>query len=243
MIEYVLSRINDTYPIVLPDFRHTFHAERPWWERGRLDSCAELMTPGMTVFDIGAEHGDFTALYKQWVGPTGDVIPIEPANHYWQFIRDTWSMNELTPQPSMSFVGLVGATEHGDRPLDDGWPYESELPGTPDGGFVHLRHSPDFNRTCIDMLACYERPDAIVIDIEGAEFDALSGAGHVLSEIRPLVWVSVHDVGDGLDWPGPLKAWYGKTPDDIHALMDGYGYTAELLPSHGEGESFWLYRP
>lgn len=227
---------------MVPDFRKSFWDDRPHWHEGLLDSCAELMKPGMTVYDIGAEHADLTTAYRTFVEPGGEVIPVEPAAWYWPFIRGTFEANNF-PAPALHFVGLIGDKQVGDRPFGNEWPPESEGEGIPDGGFIHLRHAAKkYSQTTIDQLSGWMEPDAIVLDIEGAEWHALNGARGALERCRPLVFVSVHDVPSG-DYPGPLKAWYHKTPDDIHNLMREYGYSHELLPSFGEGESFHLYQP
>lgn len=56
--------ICESWPLLLPDFRVIFFKERPDWERGRLESVHERLKRGMRVYDIGAEHGDFSALYR-----------------------------------------------------------------------------------------------------------------------------------------------------------------------------------
>lgn len=264
---------------MLPDFRVSFHAARPTWEKGRLESCAELMKPGMTVFDIGAEHGDFTALYRKWVGtctcghplrdhhPTGefqdrlctrcgclthavadgDVIPIEPAAHYWPFIRGTFEANEF-PAPGYWYQGLV-SDKWANTPKhvwtrEESWPNAAYAEGVPDGGFIHVKSNPSFPQITIDRLSeLATPPHAIVLDIEGAELLALQGAANTLQTHRPLVWVSVHDIGDGAGWNGPLKDWYSAVPQDIHDYMNEMDYSAQELPYMGEGEHFWLYTP
>lgn len=236
MTVYTEARINDTYEVILPDFREIFHRARPLWEKGRLASCAELMTPGMVVYDIGAEHGDFTALYRKWVGDDGDVIPVEPAAHYWPFIMGTWEANRFPKPPQLSYVGLVGqvaSRTRGDHP--GSWPEECFGEGIPDGGFLHLAHDKTSPRTTIDQLCRFVTPDAIVIDIEGAECHALLGGRKTLENHRPLVWVSVHE-------PTMLK-WYGKTLDNILAYMKSMRYSVTELPHHGEGETFFLFTP
>lgn len=240
--EYVPGVICEQWELVLPDFRRDFHRDRPNWERGRLEHCHDLMCgQEWTVYDLGAEHGDFTALYRSWLADSGDVIPVEPMAHYWPYICGTFEANDL-PTPSTTFVGLVADDEYGKRPFETAWPKESEGEGVPDGGFAHLRHNRQHSVTTIDMLATWEIPNAIVIDIEGAEWHALAGAGYVLAEHRPHIWCSVHDVADG-DWPGPLKGWYGKTVDDIDELMRGFDYDVTELPQMGAGERFMYYSP
>lgn len=248
-----LGTINERWALQLTPDRVVFHAARPKWEAGRLEHMVEHVEPGMTVYDCGAECGDFTSLYRQWVGPTGVVVPIEPQPAYWPSIRQTWEANGYAP-PLAWFPGFVGSRTTVDEfekllgrcgwPADL-WPDWSLGKVQPDFGFKHLAQQADSVPTArIDDLAGLlgYPPDAIVFDIEGAEFEAIKGCAGLFDSVRPLLWVSVHDVGGG-DWPGPLKAWYGATVDDIHAFMDGVGYRGELLPGYGEGESFWFYEP
>lgn len=240
------SLINETYSIVLPEFRHEFHAARPNWEKGRLESCHELMKPGLVVYDIGAEVGDFTSLYRQWVGELGSVIPVEPASHQWNFIKGTWDANGFINPPAASFCGLVGDESRGFAGgLHLGsWCQQTDEEGVPDGGFVHLKESKrDYPVATIDTLAMYVVPDVIVLDIEGSEWHALAGAMHTLTEHGPFCYVSIHDVSDDPSWPGSTLGWYGKTADDIHNLMSECGYEHEELPSYGEAERFFLYTP
>ena len=238
------SLINDTWPIILTPDRYEFHAARPEWESKRLESCAKLIQPRMTVYDLGAESGDFTALYRSWVGPTGNVVAVEPSPPYWPSIRQTWEANNFGPPPSW-FSGFVSditdlAPEHDDMAysrVDDGtgWPVSSNGEVIPDFGFRHLcQQAASTPQITIDDLADrVGAPDAIVMDIEGSEYRALQGASRVLTDDRPLVWVSVH--------PMPLDEWYGRCPADIHVLMRDYGYRGDFLGVCTE--ELWLYTP
>ena len=230
-----LGKINDRWELWLPDFRCEFHAVRPTWEKGRLDSCAGLMTPGMTIVDVGAEHGDFTALYKQWVGESGDVIPVEPAKHYWPFIRETFAANNMT-NPTRCFEGFAAERSawesHGLWPA---WPLSAYGEGIPDGGFLHLAHAPRVPRISLDDLIGGGPVGGIVIDVEGAEFEVLAGATQLCTGPRPHFWVSVHEP--------TMWNWYQRELSAIHQLMAEWDYVGVELPHHGEGETFWLYSP
>lgn len=244
MTGMVDARINERWALVLPDFRADFHAARPKWEQGRLDSCAETFRPGWCVWDVGAEHGDFTALYKLWVGDAGEVVPIEPSPGYWPCIKATYEANDL-PAPPWWWPGFAGdrTTAEAFRPMlnEIGWPHREwptwvdEYAVVEDYGFRHYAEQVEVIPTCrLDELPA-PRPDAIVMDIEGAEWHALSGAAGLLAERRVMLWVSVH--------PPTMWEWYGKTVDDLLALMASFGYSAEQLPHNGEGEDFWLFTP
>lgn len=242
--------INDRWPLWLPEDRVRFHAERPGWEAERLASCFELMKPGMTVYDIGAECGDFTALYRSWVGVEGLVVPVEPQPAYWPSIRATLAYAGYGVAPPL-FVGFASDETDLHPPLlaavgDEievdglsGWPRCAYGPIAPDFGFRHLAQQTDGTRQLkIDhMTACLQcaKPDAIVMDIEGAELRALRGALATLVCDRPLVWVSVHE---------PIMAeWYGHTIDDLERFMvEECHYRGRVLGTSG-GEDYWLFQP
>ncbi len=248
MTEFADGFINGLYPLRMPVHRVEFHAEKPWWESSRLASCAARMMPGMVVYDIGAEHGDFTALYAKWVGPEGTVVPFEPSPPYWPCIRETYEANELPP-PSYWWAGFAGpvtqrpATVTIDDRADRGWPgcAWGANSDTDIGRFRHLaQQMVETPTTRIDQFAVRHEcwPDAVVIDVEGAEYEVLNGmTGLFLNGVWPLVYVSVHDVGA---W-SPLSGWYNRTAEDLDDLMHEYGYGRTELTKLGEGERFYLY--
>lgn len=233
MTRFARGLINDRWPLVLPDFRVDFHAARPKWETGRLADCADLLGPGMVVYDIGAEHGDFTALYHTWVGPS--VVPIEPAPAYWPCLRGTYEANGMPPPP-LWFRGFAASVDN--HHLHDhgahNWPRCSRGAVAADPGFLHLAHHADrVPSVTVDALADLLAPDALMIDVEGAEWHVLAGAARTLAARPLLVWVSVHEP--------TMDAWYHRTLADIADLMGGLGYEGTELSHHGEGETFWRF--
>lgn len=240
--------INDLYPLVMSPDRVEFHAARPKWEKGRLESCAELMKPGHVIIDVGAECGDFTSLYRTWVGDMGTVIPVEPQPAYWPSIRQTWEANGFTEPPRAWFPGFAADFNSLDTFRDeletehhwpaDAWPPCSNGTIIPDFGFRHLaQQAADTPAVRMDTFCetAGISPDAIVFDIEGAEWHALVGCHGLMVGCRPLIWVSVHEP--------TMAAWYGKALADILDLAKAVDYTATELPHHGEGETFWLLAP
>jgi FkbM family methyltransferase len=232
VVTFAPGLICDLWKLWLPGFRVAFHHERPDWERGRLESVHERLKPGMRAWDIGAEHGDMSALYRSW---GADVVLVEPSPPYWSCARRTFEANGFEP-PSAWYDGF--AADVTIRGIGDfgtyGWPAYSLAPVIPDYGFRHLAQDRDTARITVDDLSRLTgRPDALMVDVEGAEHAVLMGARNVLAAGNVLAWVSVHE-------PTMLD-WYGRTLDNLHALMASVGYSGELLPSHGEAETFWLY--
>lgn len=237
--------VNGQYPINLLAHRRDFHESTPEWEAPRLAHMHAHVQPGDVIYDVGAEEGDFTALYQQWTGETGKVIPIEPQRAYWPAIRATFEINGFPPPPAW-WVGFAGREdsnphergyERGAEALDEGWPRCTRGEIKPDFGFCHLAQQADsIPVTRLDTFADVTglAPDVIVMDIEGAEWDALQGASGLFEALYPrLVYVSLHEP--------PLREWYGKEVEDVHALMAGFGYEGEFIQF--DHEEMWVYSP
>lgn len=225
--------VNDRYDLVVTDHVADWDAPSAW-ERPRFESMEATLKPGMVLFDIGAEHGWISAVYAGFVGG-GNMVLVEPTPAFWPNIRLTWEHNQL-PQPRGCFVGLVG--QYGD-PVDlvEGvWPAEADGPEAPAGGYRYL-HEPNHVAMCrvttVDRIAAQVAPDALTIDVEGAELEVLLGAGQVLRERRPLVWVSVH--------PELMDRDYGRTPAQLATFMTSVGYVGAHLGT--DHEEHWLFTP
>lgn len=235
MTEYLEAMINLRHRLVLPWHRVEFHARRPGWEAERLSHMVERVEPGMTVWDVGAECGDFTALYRQWVGTLGEVVPVEPQPKMWPDLHGTWNANGY-PDPEWTVEAFLGEQmSAGARAvIRKGWPPAVDGAVVPDPGFLHLAYHTDLVETVsVDGLAeAIGPPDVLVLDIEGAECAAMHGAQVTLTAHPVLVYISVH--------PPTMAEWYGHTVEDLHAVMAGYGYGGEYLGTHG-GEDFWFY--
>ena len=70
--------------------------------------------------------------------------------------------------------------------------------------------------------------DLIKIDVEGAEFQVLSGAKQTLENNRPIV---IFEHGKG------ASEFYGTTPEMIYALFDGLNMSIGLLDGFYKGNS------
>lgn len=234
--------INGEWVLELPEHR----AARPqWdianggWEKERLASMHANIEPGQLVYDIGAEEGDLPALWASW---GADVVLFEPNPRVWPNIKVIFEANDLADRVRGCFVGFAGDT--------DTYP-EGALPGTgwaggwwPDAalgevigdhGFMNLCERPDVPSVTIDQARLIVgKPDAITIDVEGAELQVLEGARATLTGIdQPTVWVSIH--------PEFMAEMYGTHPDDIHNLMAWCGYRSKHLAT--DHEQHWVFWP
>lgn len=233
--------INGRWPLLLPEHRAD-RPEWPWWEAARLASMwHELMQPRIRtplVYDVGAEEGDLPALWALW---GCDVFCIEPNERVWPNIKCVFEANDLTRKLRGAFVGFAADR---DEPGVDGavyvtrgaWPACADGDVIGDHGFLNLAERPDVQRATIDHLArLYGAPDAITIDVEGAELHVLRGADRVLKINRPLVWVSVH--------PEFMRDLYGIDDGlaEVRSFMHRHAYDERFLAI--DHEHHWLFTP
>ena len=91
LFTFILRRVIKK-PIVFPDrngFQFIIHPEEHIYslfyrgylgypEIGEQEYCKKILRPGMTVFDVGANIGQFTMLFASLVAPAGKVYAFEP---------------------------------------------------------------------------------------------------------------------------------------------------------------------
>lgn len=229
--------INGKWELDLPEHR-AVRPEWPTWEHERLASMHANLKPGMFIYDIGAEEGDLPALWATW---GCKVVLFEPNPRVWPNIRYIWEANDLAPPVSM-YVGFAGDQDYipaRDRTLAGSgwtteWPECAFGPLIGDHGFLNLCERPDVPSVRIDSMAEWiDPPDAITIDVEGAELRVLRGARLTLQYHRPLVWCSIH--------PTFMDEMYGDHPSDLISYLQRLDYrTKHLATDH---EEHWVFIP
>lgn len=165
------------------------------WSGDELDLLAQLIEPGQTVLDVGANMGTHTLAFCNFVGPTGVVHAFEPQRIMFQAMVATVALNSWTNAHCRQT--LVGARKG--RMRLPGIRYD--LPSN----FGMMTLAPDRERAetlsyrddnpgeevemiTIDGLkltACH----LIKIDVEGMEIDVLRGAAKTIETHRPLIYM------------------------------------------------------
>lgn len=234
-----LVNINGRWPLWLPTHRAA-RPEWPWWEATRLAAMHHVLGGGGgVVWDVGAEEGDFPALWASW---GNQVVLAEPNPRVWPNIRRIWEANALPP-PVAAWCGFLGDEQHHVTPgpvLDGSWPACADGPLIGDHGFCQLGERPDLPCTTVDHLVGLglPAPTAVTMDVEGAEMHVLRGARTTLEWYRPQVFVSVH--------PEFMEHHYG-TPDGVQLVrqwMHLRGYPLDRQVFLGvDHEHHWWFRP
>jgi FkbM family methyltransferase len=241
-VEWVEQLVCDRYKVKIPKFLADYHNWWGWWEKSRFASMEENLRQGELLFDVGSEVGWISAIYAQFVG-AGNMALFEPVPENWRNLKATWERNGLTI-PRLTACGLLSNEEKLSFVCNDrAWPAEA------DGELliesVKYRHidenSHNSPQTTIDRLVEHGafvgglRPKALTVDVEGAELIVLKGAENTLKEIRPLVWVSLHE--GWVNRPG-----VEPKNKDVHEFMNSLGYDAKLLGVDHEEHVFYTPR-
>ena len=172
---------------------------------------------GDIVLDIGAHIGLFATAAASLTGSEGKVYAFEPAAETHQLLKETIAINRIQQvvEPHAEAMGArSGKTTF----------FVSAIKGDNSNSLVSYKddrelHAMEVDMFCIDdfvRLKKINRLAFIKIDVEGAEYDALSGAINTLKQLRPACIVAIH--------PEPILA-KGDSLESIYDLITGCGYT------------------
>jgi FkbM family methyltransferase len=207
-------------------------------------ALGELVHPGTTAFDVGANIGYITLMLARAVGPTGRVVAFEalPANV--ERLQKNLALNALEARVAVEpravaggegtvrfhvhASGGMGKAEGSASRWNQRYQSEIAVPSTSLDAFVYQRGGPV--------------PQLIKMDIEGGEVLALPGMRRLLSEGRPTLLLEVHGPeGLSAGWDELSAAGYSicrmqqgfprvaPKPENLESLLDEKGWKAYLV--------------
>lgn len=152
---------------------------------------AQVIRPGSTVIDVGANIGAHTLPFAQLVGPQGRIIACEPTEYAFEKLQRNLVLNpELATRVSTHQVALL-ASPHADVPkqIYSSWPLQAaEGLHAVHGG--KLQGTQGARAATLDQMVQangLERVDFIKLDVDGHEPEVLSGALATVSRFRPRI--------------------------------------------------------
>ena len=157
-----------------------------FWEPSVTVAVARILKPGWLCVDVGANHGYYTLVLADAVGPHGRVTSAEPNPRLCELLTRTVSSNgfgqvvtildrALADSDDQAATLVVPADYHMNASL-----YRSALPGD---------HAFGVRTITLDRLTGgWPRVDFVKIDAEGAEEAIWRGAQHTL-ESNPDIFI------------------------------------------------------
>lgn len=209
------NRIYDHAPRL---HRATYDLYKRWSDRAERKLLSQLIAPGMTVLDIGANIGIYTEFLAKLVGPSGRVVAFEPEQRNVERLRDAtrkYKQVEVVNAAVSDHSGTLSLYVADDLNVD------------------HRTYAPRETRRSVDVAAVAlddfvgerDRVDVIKMDIQGSELAALRGARRLLaSDEAPIILFEY--------WPYGLRS-AGENPLALLSELASFGYdprTIEGLP-------------
>ncbi len=145
------------------------------WFEAEIDFVQQVVKPGMTVLDVGANVGVYTFAIASCLANHGHVHAFEPTAKCQSLIQQTIATNDLTASVTLHPVA-VGATV-GNVSLQS--QASSELNAV-------SQTAGDIRQITLDSLN-FEAADLVKIDTEGMEVAVLEGARQLLVAHKPIL--------------------------------------------------------
>lgn len=206
------------------------------WEPWLTHFIATRLKEGMAVADLGANHGYYTLLMADLVGPTGRVAAVEPNPRMCELLRRSLVANGFNDRTEvMPFAATAEDVVDLKLLVPDQEPKNGRL--------VQIAH-PEAG-DAIDarglrmstLLRKWPRLDFVKIDVEGSEEDAIAGMMPLIERDRPSILLEFN-IGRCRDAKGLLErllATYGMVQAvDFESGLQMVDLAALLDTSHVE---------
>lgn len=242
MAKMVEAVLNGRWTIKLPEHR----AERPqWyseegWEKKRLEAIHDFVKhkKNPVIFYVGSEEGDMAALCQMW---GAEMVLFEPNPKVWSNTRAIWEANNLeTPICIQGFASNDDTRHQWSKFIyEHEWPEDAYREIEAAHGFKELNKEsqsyPQVRISEVVGVGGIKYPDAVCIDVEGAEGHVLRGMESLMrSHLKPTIFLSLH--------PEFLRTEYDEWGAELREWVIGCGYEETLLdyPLH---EVHICYKP
>jgi FkbM family methyltransferase len=182
----------------------------------------EQLHAGDTLLDVGAHVGYYTLISAKFVGKSGRVFSFEPNPRNHSFLKQHVAVNRLdNVVVEQSAVSDANGLAHFEFGRGSGTGHLAA-----DGSIeVRTLRLDDY---CRDHEI---KPDAIKIDVEGAELSVLRGGESTIVAYHPVIFLSTH----GEQIHRDCLAWLQQRGYDIRPILgDDVNATSEVLCTHAD---------
>ena len=181
---------------------------------------SNLLKPGNTVIDIGANVGYYTLLAGRCVGDTGKVISFEPSTHIYKQLLNNIALNsnmniEAKQYAISDSVGLVDFYYAGDNIQGN-----SSIMASHGGKKMETVKTISFDEIA-EMLPLGEI-NLIKIDVEGAEALVLKTLEKYLSQLNPKCVIFLEISPENIDTAAQMLAPFIENAFHIKQIANEY---------------------
>ena len=165
------------------------------FERRNLRAYSKLIRGGEVIIDVGANVGAHTLHFARLAGPEGRVVAIEPTRWALEKLVANVALNPaLAPRVTPKQLFLAGSEDPLEPEIYASWPVAG------DDADLHRelrgRKMPTVGASALTLDRLVEelkltRIDLIKIDVDGNEWQVVSGAHETLRKFRPTLMLEL----------------------------------------------------
>lgn len=190
-----------------------------------------LIVPGDTFYDIGAHTGFYSTIAGRLVGSTGHVYAFEPFSESASIARKNAQINNFD---HIHVIERAVSGETGSAKLS----IRSDSARNTTTQTENRISQVEVSTTTIDNFIAQESPpapDIVMIDVEGAEMDVLSGMEDTIRNFKPTIMCEVHWIHQEFHY---FCSQFLEPLDYIITKYDG-----DVIPSQAERYHALLLSP
>ena len=178
--------------------------------------------PGGVFLDVGSHFGLWSVYTASIIGKTGKVFAFEPSPAF-AVLKENAVLNPRVRYFNMGVGAQDGEVTFFEQGTATSGSFVKEVtvineewqPAVPIAEIKVKIRSLDTLITELDI-----RPDLIKVDVEGFEFEVISGSEKILRSISPVLLIEIH--------PPQLKL-SGGSDLALIAFLESRGYTVEVI--------------
>jgi FkbM family methyltransferase len=190
------------------------------YEVVRMREFADALKQGDVVYDVGANVGIYSLYASSEVGNSGRVYAFEPLERNLNYLRQHLALNNLQ---NCTVLETAICNTEGTLAFSAAHWQPSMARLSPSGEIAVPSTTLDI---CVYGEQRLRPPNVLKIDVEGAEFEVLSGATRGITEFHPTIFLEVH--GTELH-----RACRDFLVAKGYSVEDGYGQlTAKWKPTN-----------
>ncbi|WP_370325310.1 FkbM family methyltransferase [Euzebya sp.] len=166
-----------------------YHGMPDPWE---MAFVRDVLRPGDTFLDVGANVGVYSVLAGSIVAPDGLVVCLEPAADTAEILRENLQLNNI---PARLIAAAAGA-EPGTAAMTSGHDATNRITSAEASG----QELAEIDVVTLDEVCESLQPVVAKVDVEGFELEAMRGSRRLLADRRPAAWlIEVNELSDRTD--------------------------------------------
>lgn len=157
------------------------------YEKGTIQLLTELLKPGSTFLDIGANIGLMSAIASPLVGPGGKVLAVEANPKTLDILRHNLALNRCK---NVEIFPVALGSENGRATLYENWDVNRGGASLLSQGDSQGIEVPVWR---LDDILGDVAVDVLKIDVEGFELEVLKGGVELLKSQQPVLIIEVSE--------------------------------------------------